>query len=84
MSLNDEDAHNLHMNYYKTYGLAIEGLVRNHQVDALDYNSKVDDALDLHSVLRYDSDLRKTLIAIKNHPSLITFGSSQMPTRTMH
>ncbi|RLP65552.1 pyrimidine 5'-nucleotidase [Candida albicans Ca529L] len=65
LSLNDEDAHNLHMNYYKTYGLAIEGLVRNHQVDALDYNSKVDDALDLHSVLRYDSDLRKTLIAIK-------------------
>ena len=53
------------MNYYKTYGLAIEGLVRNHRVDALDYNSKVDDALDLHSVLRYDSDLRKTLIAIK-------------------
>ncbi|RCK65273.1 Suppressor of disruption of TFIIS [Candida viswanathii] len=65
LELNDEDAHNLHMNYYKTYGLAIEGLVRNHQVDALDYNSKVDDALDLHAVLRYDKPLRDTLVTIK-------------------
>lgn len=65
LELNDQDAHNLHMNYYKTYGLAIEGLVRNHQVDALDYNSKVDDSLDLHAVLRYDKSLRETLITIK-------------------
>lgn len=65
LQLNDEEAHNLHMNYYKTYGLAIEGLVRNHQVDALDYNSKVDDALDLHAVLRYDKSLRDILITIK-------------------
>lgn len=63
--LNDQDAHNLHMNYYKTYGLAIEGLVRNHQVDALEYNSQVDDALDLSSVLRYDPKLRELLIRIK-------------------
>ncbi|KAK6456985.1 Haloacid dehalogenase-like hydrolase-domain-containing protein [Scheffersomyces xylosifermentans] len=65
LSLDDETAHELHMNYYKTYGLAIEGLVRNHQVDALDYNSKVDDSLDLKSVLSYNSDLRKMLIALK-------------------
>ncbi|EMG46542.1 putative pyrimidine 5' nucleotidase [Candida maltosa Xu316] len=65
LQLDDEEAHELHMNYYKTYGLAIEGLVRNHQVDALDYNSKVDDALDLHSVLRYDQTLRNTLTTIK-------------------
>lgn len=65
LSLNDEDAHNLHMNYYKTYGLAIEGLVRNHQVDALDYNSQVDDALDLRSVLSYNQALRDLLISIR-------------------
>lgn len=65
LQLNDEDAYRLHHNYYKTYGLAIEGLVRNHQVDALDYNSKVDDALDLHAVLRYDKPLRDTLLKVK-------------------
>ncbi|RLV93552.1 Suppressor of disruption of TFIIS [Spathaspora sp. JA1] len=65
LQLNDEDAHNLHMNYYKTYGLALEGLVRNHEIDALDYNSKVDDALDLHAVLHYDIELREVLIKLK-------------------
>ncbi|KAI5949057.1 SDT1 [Candida theae] len=65
LKLNDEDASKLHQDYYKTYGLAIEGLVRNHQVDALDYNSKVDDALDLHAVLRYDKPLRDTLLKVK-------------------
>lgn len=65
LQLNDEDAHNLHMNYYKTYGLAIEGLVRNHQVDALEYNAKVDDSLDLSSVLSYDPQLRDMLIRIR-------------------
>ncbi|KAI5956264.1 SDT1 [Candida jiufengensis] len=65
LNLNDEEASKLHLNYYKTYGLAIEGLVRNHKVDALDYNSKVDDSLDLHSVLRYDKPLRDTLLEVK-------------------
>lgn len=63
--LNDEDAHNLHMNYYKTYGLAIEGLVRNHRVDALEYNAKVDDSLDLRSVLTRKDELRRMLLRIK-------------------
>lgn len=65
LQLNDEDAHNLHMNYYKTYGLALEGLVRNHQVDALEYNAKVDDSLDLASVLHYEPKLREMLIRIR-------------------
>lgn len=63
--LSDEDANELHLNYYKTYGLALEGLVRNHQVDALEYNSKVDDLLDLKSVLEYNEALRKKLIDLK-------------------
>ncbi|KAK6201237.1 Haloacid dehalogenase-like hydrolase-domain-containing protein [Scheffersomyces amazonensis] len=66
LQLNDEEAHKLHMNYYKTYGLAIEGLVRNHRVDALEYNSKVDDSLDLNSVLSYNPQLRAMLISLKN------------------
>lgn len=67
LNLNDEDAHNLHMNYYTTYGLAIEGLVRNHQVNALEYNSKVDDALDLKSVLSTNVELRELLQSIKQN-----------------
>lgn len=63
--LDDNDAHNLHMNYYKTYGLALEGLVRNHQVDALEYNSKVDDSLDLRGVLMYNPALREMLLGIR-------------------
>ncbi|CAI5759715.1 unnamed protein product [Candida verbasci] len=65
LNLNDEEANKLHLTYYKTYGLALEGLVRNHEINALEYNSKVDDALDLHKVLRYDIELRNTLLEIK-------------------
>ncbi|ODV78698.1 pyrimidine 5-nucleotidase [Suhomyces tanzawaensis NRRL Y-17324] len=66
LQLNDEDAHKLHILYYQTYGLAIEGLVRNHQIDALEYNSKVDDSLDLKSALSYNQELRDMLLSIKN------------------
>lgn len=65
LQLNDEQAHALHVNYYKTYGLALEGLVRNHQVDALEYNSQVDDLLDLKSVLSYNEELRSLIIKIR-------------------
>ncbi|KAF3987998.1 hypothetical protein FT663_04225 [Candidozyma haemuli var. vulneris] len=65
LQLNDDEAHQLHMNYYKTYGLALEGLVRNHQVDALEYNSQVDDSLDLKSVLSFNQELRDMVIQIK-------------------
>lgn len=65
LQLGDEEAHALHMNYYKTYGLALEGLVRNHQVDALEYNRLVDDSLDLKLVLLYNEPLREMLIRIK-------------------
>lgn len=65
LQLNDEEAHRLHMEYYTTYGLALEGLVRNHKVDALEYNSQVDDSLDLQSVLLVNRELREMLIRIK-------------------
>ena len=32
LNLSDEDAHKLHNEYYKSYGLAIEGLVRHHKI----------------------------------------------------
>ncbi|KIN08440.1 hypothetical protein OIDMADRAFT_37606 [Oidiodendron maius Zn] len=61
LELSREDAYKLHMEYYTTYGLAIEGLVRHHKIDPLDYNRQVDDALPLESIIFPDPELRKLL-----------------------
>ena len=61
LSLAKEDATELHQRYYKDYGLAIEGLVRHHKVDPLEYNRKVDDALPLEDIIKPDPKLRKLL-----------------------
>lgn len=49
------------MKYYHSYGLAIEGLVRHHRVDALDFNSKVDDAVPLENILSPNPQLQAFL-----------------------
>lgn len=51
----------LHQKYYKEYGLAIEGLVRHHKVDPVEYNQKVDDALPLDDIITPDPQLRRLL-----------------------
>jgi len=61
LSLSQEDANELHYRYYREYGLAIEGLVRHHKVNALEYNSKVDDALPLEDVIKPNPELRKLI-----------------------
>lgn len=61
LSLSEKEANDLHQKYYKDYGLAIEGLVRYHKVDPLEYNSKVDDALPLEEVIKPDPQLRSLL-----------------------
>jgi pyrimidine and pyridine-specific 5'-nucleotidase len=61
LSLSQNDAVALHQKYYKDYGLAIEGLVRHHTVNPLDFNSKVDDALPLEEILKPDAQLQKLL-----------------------
>lgn len=61
LSLPMSDAVRLHRTYYKQYGLAIEGLVRHHKIDPLDYNRQVDDALPLETVLSPDPQLRRLL-----------------------
>ncbi|GJC93947.1 pyrimidine 5'-nucleotidase [Colletotrichum higginsianum] len=61
LSLSWEDAVKLHKEYYTNYGLAIEGLVRHHQIDPLEYNSKVDDALPLEDILKPNPKLRQLL-----------------------
>ncbi|KAA8644145.1 hypothetical protein EYZ11_001719 [Aspergillus tanneri] len=61
LSLTVDDAHHLHMKYYKQYGLAIEGLARHHKIDPLVFNHEVDDALPLDNILKPDPKLRKLL-----------------------
>ncbi|GAB7349045.1 hypothetical protein MBLNU459_g8011t2 [Dothideomycetes sp. NU459] len=61
LDLSREEANQLHSRYYKDYGLAIEGLVRHHKVDPLEYNTKVDDALPLDKVLSPNPKLRRLL-----------------------
>lgn len=65
LDLNDEEANELHMHYYKQYGLALEGLVRLHKVDAMEYNKVVDDALPLDKILVPNPKLREMLLRLK-------------------
>jgi pyrimidine and pyridine-specific 5'-nucleotidase len=64
LNLSWDDAVRLHKEYYQTYGLAIEGLVRHHQIDPLDYNSKVDDALPLENVIKPNPQLKTLLLNV--------------------
>lgn len=66
LGLTDEDAHELMFKYYREYGLAIQGLVKFHKIDALEYNRKVDDALPLQDVLQPDLALRDMLLKLKS------------------
>lgn len=61
LSLSREDACKLNQEYYKNYGLAVQGLVRHHKIDPLDFNRQVDDALPLESILSPDPDLQRLL-----------------------
>lgn len=61
LSLTKQEANDLHLKYYREYGLAIEGLVRHHKVDALEYNAKVDDALPLEDIIKPNAELRSLL-----------------------
>lgn len=56
-----EEATRLHHQYYKDYGLAIEGLSRFHQIDPMDFNREVDDALPLDELLVPDPETTRIL-----------------------
>ncbi|KAI0011269.1 pyrimidine 5-nucleotidase [Xylariaceae sp. FL0662B] len=61
LGLSEQEAIRLHKEYYTNYGLAIEGLVRHHEIDPLEYNTKVDDALPLEGIIKPNPALRKLL-----------------------
>ena len=64
LELDQQAAYDLHQKYYKDYGLAIEGLIRHHKIDALEYNRQVDDALPLEDIIPPDPELRELLLDI--------------------
>ncbi|CCU76995.1 pyrimidine 5-prime-nucleotidase [Blumeria hordei DH14] len=64
LELTKEDAYKLNQEYYKNYGLAVEGLARHHKIDPMEYNRQVDDALPLESILSPDPELQKLLEGI--------------------
>ncbi len=59
--MSPRDAEQLRLNYSRNHGLLIEGLVRDLQVDPLDYYRKVDDAVPLDSLIRPNPQLRRLL-----------------------
>lgn len=58
-SVNEADR--LRKEYNKDYGLTVEGLARHHDIDPLDFNRQVDDALPLDELLSPDRGLRLLL-----------------------
>lgn len=64
LSLTEEDAQVLHHRYYTDYGLALQGLIKHHHIDPLDYNAEVDDSLPLERCLKRDPDLRQFLDSV--------------------
>lgn len=64
LGLSDEEASALHLQYYKTYGLALRGLVRHHSIDPLDFDKKCDQSLPLEEMIRPDPAIRSLLQSI--------------------
>lgn len=65
LNLSPNEARKLNHTYYKQYGLAIRGLVMYHGVNALEYNSLVDDSLPLQNILEPDLKLRSMLLKLR-------------------
>ncbi|SCO78842.1 related to pyrimidine 5`-nucleotidase [Fusarium oxysporum] len=74
LGLSPDDAERLHKDYSQQYGQAIEGLVRHHQIDALEYNAKVDDAVPLDDLIKPNAQLRQFLEDIDTSKSRAVVG----------
>ncbi|TDL29549.1 pyrimidine 5-nucleotidase [Rickenella mellea] len=61
LGLRDEEASELHSKYYTQYGLALRGLVRHHEIDALDFDRRCDGSLPLEDMIKPDPSIRQLL-----------------------
>ncbi|KAM6495806.1 pyrimidine 5-nucleotidase [Amanita muscaria] len=59
LGLSHEEASELHLQYYTQYGLALRGLTRHHDVDALDFDRHCDGSLPLEEMIKFDPNLVK-------------------------
>ncbi|OBZ84262.1 Uncharacterized protein C24B11.05 [Choanephora cucurbitarum] len=57
----EKEAAKLQMKYNKLYGTSLKGLQMEYQVDPLDYDAKVDQALPLDGLIQKDEQLREML-----------------------
>nr|GAT59911.1 pyrimidine 5-nucleotidase [Mycena chlorophos] len=64
LSLGHDEAAELHEKYYKSYGLALRGLMRHHDVDPLDFDSQCDQALPLEDLIKPNPRLRQLILDI--------------------
>ncbi|CAA91770.1 pyrimidine 5'-nucleotidase [Schizosaccharomyces pombe] len=60
-----EEAERLREVYYRHYGIAIRGLVLHHEIDAVDYDQRVDQSLPLEKVIKKDEVLREMLLELR-------------------
>ncbi|KII95091.1 hypothetical protein PLICRDRAFT_33922 [Plicaturopsis crispa FD-325 SS-3] len=64
MGLGEEEASNLHLQYYTQYGLALRGLTRHHDIDPLDFDQKCDGSLPLEEMIHPNPRLRQLFLDI--------------------
>ncbi|KAI9485064.1 pyrimidine 5'-nucleotidase [Zychaea mexicana] len=64
MGISDKEAQELRNRYFSDYGLALRGLLKHHDVDPLEYDSKVDGGLPLEDILKPDPVLKEMLAGL--------------------
>jgi len=69
--------------YYKTYGLAIRGLLLHHDVDPSTYNDEVDDSIPLETLLTRDDALAAMLSRLKTRKWAFTNAGKKHAERVL-
>ncbi|KAI9257317.1 pyrimidine 5'-nucleotidase [Phascolomyces articulosus] len=64
MGIPDKEAHTLRAQYFKDYGLALRGLLKHYDIDALEYDRQVDGGLPLDDILKPDTQLKEMLASL--------------------
>lgn len=59
MGLEEEEATTLHHKYYTTYGLALRGLTKHHDIDPIDFDRKCDGTLPLEELIKPSEQLKQ-------------------------
>ncbi|KAG1440062.1 hypothetical protein G6F56_012058 [Rhizopus delemar] len=57
----EEEVVTIQKHYHETYGLSLRGLTKHHDVDPLDFDTKVDQSLPLDDLIKRDESLIQML-----------------------